>query len=215
MIRCLAVLAMALPIAIGPSPDRPAAAQVQVADISGDPNKPRRHFRERSPALLGKARATEVYEELKDTLATGYAKSGHPAAIDYPEWQKVNSAPYLSATHGNTYISNYVNEIGAAYASFERAGRLPVGTVIAKPSFVVTKSGAVRPGPLFLMEKMPAGFKYVTGDWRYSMIMADGTLFGETQGEDSERVEYCIGCHLAVEHQDHLFFVPKDYRVGE
>jgi len=214
MIRCLAALALAFPMMVGLSLDRPAAAQAQLADISGDPNKPRRHFRERSPALLGKERATEIYDELKDKLAAGYAKSGHPAALAYLDWKRVNSAPYLSATHGNTYISNYVNETGAAYGSFEKAGKLPVGTVIAKPSFVVTKNGAVRPGPLFLMEKMPAGFKYVTGDWRYGMIMADGTLFGETQGEDSERVEYCIGCHLAVEHQDHLFFVPKDYRVG-
>lgn len=215
MIRCLVALALALASATGLSLDRPAVTQVQAADISGDPNKPRRHFRERSPAILGKQGATEVYDALKDELAASYAKSGHPAAIAYPAWQRVNSAPYLSATHGNTYISNYVNETGAAYASFEQAGKLPVGTVIAKPSFVVTKSGAVRPGPLFLMEKMPAGFKYVTGDWRYSMIMADGTLFGETQGEDSERVEYCIGCHLAVEHQDHLFFVPRDYRVAK
>ena len=33
--------------------------------------------------------------------------------------------------------------------------------------------------------------------------------------EDAERVEYCIGCHLAAEHQDHLFFVPEDYRAAD
>jgi hypothetical protein len=28
--------------------------------------------------------------------------------------------------------------------------------------------------------------------------MPDGVFFGETLGEDAERVEFCIGCHLAV-----------------
>lgn len=220
VIRCLAALAFALSLLSGPPSPRPPspgppAGTALAADISGDPNKPRRHFRERSPASLDKQRATEIYEALKDDLAAGYAKSGQAAAIAYPGWRRVSSAPYRSMTHGNIYIHNYVNETGAAYAGFEKAGVLPAGTAIAKPSFIVTEDGAVRPGPLFLMEKMPAGFKYVTGDWRYSMIMADGTLFGETQGEDAERVEYCIGCHLAVEHQDHLFFVPEDYRAAD
>jgi len=39
------------------------------------------------------------------------------------------------------------------------------------------------------MEKMPSGFSYVTGDWRYSMIMPDGSLFGETRGANDERVD--------------------------
>jgi len=45
-------------------------------------------------------------------------------------------------------------------------------------------------------------------------LEADGTLFGETNGKGSKRVEYCIGCHLAVEHQDHLWFLPKPYRLA-
>jgi len=71
----------------------------------------------------------------------------------------------------------------------------------------------VAPGPLFLMEKMPAGFNYVSGDWRYTMIMPDGRIFGVTKGENAERVEYCITCHLAREDNDHLFFVPEAFRV--
>ena len=54
--------------------------------------------------------------------------------------------------------------------------------------------------PLFLMEKMPAGFSYVTGDWRYIMIMPDGSLFGETRGDGAVTLEdaYCFGnCALA------------------
>lgn len=28
----------------------------------------------------------------------------------------------------------------------------------------------------------------------------------------SARVDYCIACHLAAEHQDHLYFIPPAYR---
>ena len=55
--------------------------------------------------------------------------------------------------------------------------------------------------------------RYVTGDWKYTEILPDGTLLGETNGEDAERVEYCIACHLAAEKQDHLYFIPKKYRI--
>ena len=45
-------------------------------------------------------------------------------------------------------------------------------------------------------------------------IDPDGAFFGETRGEGDERVAFCIGCHLAVEQQDHLFFIPGPYRVA-
>ena len=118
-----------------------------------------------------------------------------------------------AATHGNHYINNYANGVANPYRKFEQAGRLPVGSVIAKDSFSVTETGGLLLGPLFVMEKMRKGFNYVSGDWKYSMIQPDGTLMGETNGRGSQRVEYCIVCHLTVEHQDHLYFVPKDTRV--
>ncbi len=198
----------------GPA-DGPAQKAVQVAQISGDPDKPRRHFRVRRPARLDAAEAEAIYRQLVGELAAGYARSDLPVGRAYRTWRRYNSAPYLSATHGNTYINNYVNETGRAYGRYEDAGILPPGSIIAKDSFIVERSGEVRPGALFVMEKMPEGFNYVSGDWRYSMIMPDGVLFGETHGEDSERVDYCIGCHLAVENQDHLYYLPHRFRVGE
>ena len=63
------------------------------------------------------------------------------------------------------------------------------------------------------MRKMDKGFNYVSGDWQYAMIMPDGEIFGVTKGVNSQRVEYCIGCHLAQEAKDHLYFLPKGYRV--
>lgn len=61
---------------------------------------------------------------------------------------------------------------------------------------------------------MKAGFRPEFGDWRYSMILPDGSLVGVTNAEGSENVDYCGTCHADVAaHQDHLFFLPKSYRV--
>ena len=208
-------LAIALALVVT-QPGAPRAGDGdQLAQISGDPNQPRRHFRVRRPAKLAPEEAESIYQGLIDDLIAGYAAAEHPAARDYRNWPRYNTAPYLSVTHGNVYINNYANETAEAYGRFEESGRLPVGAVVAKDSFIAERSGEIRPGPLFLMEKMGKGFNYVSGDWRYIMIMPDGVLFGETYGEDAERVEYCIACHLAVEDQDHLFFVPSPFRTGE
>jgi len=202
---------------IVPAPALPQAAEgtdVEESPISGDPAAPRRHFRLLYPAKLSPRRAAEIYALVRQALQAGYARSGNATAAGYQRWRRFNTAPYLSAAHGNHYLNNYVNELGAAaYGRFEMAGKLPVGTIIAKDSFSVTRSGEIVLGGLFVMQKMPAGFSYVSGDWKYTYIQADGTLFGETHGTGSKKVEYCIGCHLAVERQDHLWFLPKRYRV--
>ena len=46
------------------------------------------------------------------------------------------------------------------------------------------------------------------------MIMPDGSFFGTTKGEGSERVGFCITCHEAVPEEHYqMFFVPEAYRV--
>ncbi len=186
------------------------SSDVEMSEISGDQKAPRRHFRLREPASLAPGEAQHIYEIALKALAAGYARSGNPSAGSYSSWRRYNSVPYLSSTHGNHYINNYVNEKARDYGSGKR---LAVGSVIAKDSFSVTETGGILLGPLFLMEKMPKGFSYVSGDWKYSLIQPDGTMFGETNGVGSKRVQYCISCHLAVEAQDHLYFVPPEYRA--
>ncbi len=193
-------------------PAEERSGDLEMSPISGDPGMPRRHFRLVNPASLPPARASEIYRIVRPALQVGFAGAGTAAA--YQSWRRFNSAPYLSATHGNHYLNNYVNPIGAAaYGCFENAGTLPVGTVIAKDSFTMTRSGEIVLGGLFIMEKMPAGFSHASGDWKYSYLLPDGTLFGETNGRSSNRVEYCIGCHLARAKYDHLWFIPKRYRA--
>jgi len=174
--------------------------------------KPTRHFRVEQPAGLSGADALTIYNRILDDMVAGYRLSNLPDVDEYRNWRRFNTVPYRSAQHGERFVNNYANGIGRAYGSFEEAGDLPVGSVAAKDSFAVTAAGDVTAGPLFIMEKMPQGFNYVSGDWKYTLVRPDGTLFGETNGPGAKRVEYCITCHLARERYDHLYFLPKDYR---
>ncbi len=195
-------------------PDAAVAGGPQLAQISGNPDRPRRHFRETNPADFSPEDAEVHYRDLIPRMDAGYRASDDPVAAVYRNWTRYNLGPYRSATHGQRFVNNYANPIARAYGKFETAGRLPVGSIIAKDSFTATADGQLRPGPLFVMEKMAPGFKYVTSDWRYTMIMPDGVVFGVTGGDNEERVEYCIGCHLAREAFDHLYFVPENMRVN-
>lgn len=178
-----------------------------------DPLGPRRHFRVPNPANISDADAQTAYDALKPDMARGYGMSEIPAAQNYTRWKRYNKAPYLSAGHGRRFLNTYGNAIANAYGKYEAAGRLPVGSVLAKDSVAITKDGKVNPGPLFLMEKMQAGFNHVSGDWKYSMIMPDGSIFGITNGTGSKQVNFCVPCHLAAEKTDHLHFLPSRLRV--
>lgn len=194
--------------------NKTTTAKPDTGSFSGDPNKPKRHFRARNVAELSADETRALYQQIRGRLAAGYATSGHAAAKAYQSWPKFNTLPYPSATHGQRFVNNYANGIASSYGKHEEAGTLPAGSIVAKDSFVVATNGEVTVGPLFLMEKMQKGFNYVSGDWRYTMIMPDGSIFGVTNGTNADRVEFCIGCHLAREANDHLFYTPKAYRAN-
>ena len=100
-----------------------AETDVEMSAISGDAASPRRHFRLRDPKFLDAERAAEIYAIASAAMAVGYPLSGSPVARDYQNWRRYNSAPYLSATHGNHYLNNYANQRALAYG--ERRGRVP------------------------------------------------------------------------------------------
>ena len=61
---------------------------------------------------------------------------------------------------------------------------------------------------------MESGFSPETGDWRYIMIMPNGTLFGTTKGKNNDKVQFCAECHGSVsEEADSMFFLPEEYRI--
>lgn len=211
VVAVFAVSVFAGAFAAGPAGSGPggAAAQQTVA-----PQKPARHFRVERPAGLTGADALTIYNRILDDMVAGYRISASPHASEYRFWRRYNTVPYRSAQHGERYVNNYANGIAKTYGHFEASGEMPAGSVLVKDSFAVTARGDVFSGPLFMMEKMPAGFNPASRDWRFTMIMPDGSLFGTTNGQGSERVEFCVTCHRIAGHKnDNRFYVPEEYRV--
>jgi hypothetical protein len=157
-----------------------------------------------------------VYDCLMKDLRDAYAKSGDASAESYLDWRRYSKRPYVSATHGGRYVQNYANDTAKAYGSYEKAGEMPEGSVLAKDSFTVSKaSGRAKLGPLFLMEKMPEGWYAKTDDWRYTLIMPNGQVVGTTKGQGAGNVAFCIQCHKlgSGPKVDSVMFLPEDLRV--
>ncbi|MGH1481403.1 MAG: cytochrome P460 family protein [Geminicoccales bacterium] len=146
-------------------------------------------------------------------MQEAYAAADDPAAGKFLGWWQYSSQPYVSGTHGGRYVMNWGNRTGADYINYEEMQPLPVGSVLAKDSFSVGANGKATLGPLFLMEKMAPGFSEASGDWKYTMIMPDGSTFGATGGAGDASVQFCNECHAVVaEEQDYLYFLPEEYR---
>lgn len=162
---------------------------------------------------LTDAEAIAAYDCILSDMKPAYANAGLAAAEIYASWKRYSRIAYKSSTHGNRFVNNYANETGSAYGKFENAGRMPVGTYLVKDSFTVSPDGAVGVGPLFVMRKMEAGFNAESGDWKYSMIMPEGTLFGETKGHNADGMKFCYECHALVpSEQDSMYFLPSAFR---
>ena len=159
------------------------------------------------------AEAIAAYDCMKPELQAAYAGSGNAIAINYQAFDYYSTAPYVSALHGMRYVTNLANQSGSAYGRYEDVGTMRNGGVLAKDSFVVGANGSLSVGPLFLMQKMPAGFNAASDDWKYTMVMPDGSIFGETNGTNSAAVQFCIDCHVVAE-TDHMFFLPVEFRVN-
>ncbi len=147
-------------------------------------------------------------------MKKAYRKAGLRNVKGYTGWLKINASSYQSATHGGRYVNNYADSHGDyRYKKFEKAGTMPLGSVLAKDSFVVRPDGKVGIGPLFIMEKMKKGFNKSSGDWRYSMVMPNGKVAGMTKGKGMS-MKFCAECHAGVApDQDHIMFVPEEFRA--
>lgn len=167
-----------------------------------------------NPADLTNEEGRRIYADLKDRMAASYAMSDMPEIGSYQTWPILNVAPYVSATHGQRYVNNYVNQAAAGYATLKPGERLPAGSVLVKDSITVTDDGRIFPGALFGMEKLAAGASPETADWRYFMVIPDGSIFGDTLGDNPDLMTYCHDCHLAVADRDYTFFIPEEYLAG-
>lgn len=127
-----------------------------------------------------------------------------PLAVgaDFATYVHMNTTPVPSETHGGRLVDTYVNAVGAA-AYLDDDAEIPVGTVVVKTS-VETRAGAStgEAGPIFVMEKRPAGFDPEHGDWAYAIHWAaPPARWADTLGgpiywrSPSPKVGYCVECH--------------------
>jgi len=190
------------------------AVQISVAAEEPGHDPDESHVRVQNPAELSPAEAETLYQRLLDPLVQGYLKSGL-YNIDYRSWHRLNSHPYSSDQHGARLVNVYANDAGREMLDASTANPMPVGTKIAKDSISVVESGGTARGPLFLMEKMSPGFSPEFGNWRYTMVMPNGKIFGTTRGAGSSVVKFCAECHALAADADYLFPLPKDVLAGQ
>jgi Cytochrome P460 len=176
---------------------------------------PDAHIAIENAAVLTKQDAARIYGDLMVRMRSGYAAAQLDIISNYQDWPRFNDAPYISATHGQRYVNSYANKMARDYATLTEGESLPAGSVLAKDSITVTDDDRIFPGALFVMEKLASGTHPQTADWRYVMVMPDGSLFGDTLGSRSQEMQYCHECHDAVASRDYTFFVPSEYRVTE
>lgn len=164
---------------------------------------------------LTDAQAAELYECIEGKLLEGYNKSGKAVAGEYRNWFMPSTTPFISATHGKRFVNHYINDIGRdAYMSFNEDDLvMPVGSIAVKESYMIIKKGKVRRGPLFVMEKVAAGTFPDTDDWKYTTIIPNGKILGETGTDTAKKEKFCHDCHEAVlDGQDVMFFPDENYR---
>ena len=175
---------------------------------------PREHPKIARPGRLSKQDAKVIYDTIADHMADNLAISGEPVASQYRRWWRVNDAPFLSATHGSRYVNVYANHIAlrAGYNDMQSGVEMPPGAVVAKDSFTFTDDRALFIGALFVMEKVAKGESENTADWRYLMILPDGSVFADSSGAFPETATFCHTCHIQAKEFDYLFFLPEAYR---
>jgi hypothetical protein len=166
------------------------------------------------PANLQPKRAEEIYQAIRNRVRDNYARSGDPLFLAYQNWKRYTRLPYRSPNHGERFVHHYANAPASAYVKYEMAGPLPVGSIVIKDSFTVTKQGQVMTGPLFMMEKMADGFSSLAGTWRFMMLRPDGSTVGLTGGTNAKAVRFCAECHAkAGKEHDFLYFMPDEARL--
>lgn len=191
------------------------SAYADRADAQSDMHVPTGHFKVQNPADLTASDALVVYDRLADRMSAGYRLSRDPAAEGYRRWRRYNRAPFRSATHGERYVNVYANATARDHGIFEETGPLPEGAIVVKDSFAVTQGGDVFAGALSIMEKLEEGSNPKSRDWRYAMILPDGSYFGVSDGDNSDKVGFCAACHeLAGAQNDYLYAIPDEHRVS-
>lgn len=150
-----------------------------------------------------------LYDCIKSELREGYASKGGANTKEYTNWKVTATAPAAPGIHGKRFLLTFVNDIGFdEYVKFaEENVNMPVGSILAKESFNVSKKGKVKKGPLFFMTKVAAGGeadKY--GNWVYAAFTPKGK-------EMKIKQAFCSACHNGYEDQDDLGYPAEEVRI--
>lgn len=186
-----------------------------VAASYGQSLEDQAHLAIENPAELTPDEARENYKSLARRMARGYSAAQLDPIRNYQNWPVFNTAPYISSTHGQRYVNSYANRMASNYGTLKAGEVLPAGSVLAKDSMTVTDEGNIHPGALFVMIKLGQDASPATADWRYIMVMPDGSLFGDTMGNRADAVAYCHECHEQVADRDFTFFVPEAFQLSD
>jgi len=160
---------------------------------------------------------TPAVRETPSDSSTAYGPLEVGAGFE--RWTKVTKFPHPSPTHGKRWAEIYVNDVGlAAYTS---EADFPVGTVLVKQTFESDgdKPSTVK-GPVFIMEKKPAGTNADREDWYFAIHWAEPTQkFTKRFGgpfywrSPSNKVDYCWKCHQNYDRE--VGMPPVDARNWE
>lgn len=156
--------------------------------------------------------ALAIHECLKPSMLAGYSAGSKgwipPERVaDYRGWVPASSVPGVPGYHAGRFLFTYVNETGAAeYLRYaDENVTMPAGSLIAKETFSVSDDGMAKAGPLFFMEKTPAGTSPATGDWYYYAIAPNGAPMA------IDVMAACNECHMVnFGYRDSL-----GYPIGE
>ena len=149
-----------------------------------------------------------LYACVKDKLAAGYAKEGHEIGSTYRDWQATATGPAAPGPHGSRFLFTFANDVAyEQYVKYNEDGgfSMPVGSVLAKESFKLSKKGKPRNGPLFIMTKVAAGEADEFDNWVYSAVQPNGKNMKIKQS-------FCHDCHAAFEDQDSMGYPDTDVR---
>lgn len=122
----------------------------------------------------------------------------------YKEWRKVNTAPVLSATHGNRYVFTYLNKT-AEPSGLQGRFPFPEGAVLAKESFEAQEGKPGAKGPLFIMEKRGRGYDRDHADWHYAVVEVTGIVSMKGSGHHRSPTQFCAACHAMANANDYVF----------
>lgn len=159
---------------------------------------------------LTNADARALYDCIKTELREGYASQGGENTLEYQSWKAAATGPAAPGFHGKRFLMTYVNEIGfEQYTKYSDENPvMPVGSIMAKESFNVSKKGKVQKGPLFFMTKVAAGGDAdAFGNWVYAAFNPKGKAMKIKQ-------KFCHDCHTNYDDQDSMGYPVEDVRIN-